>query len=447
MEYGGNEKDKKSNLGAILGTTAIAAGGGALSGLTIGAGIGAIGGPLGAAIGAAIGGIAGLLTTSLAPAFEQAEIAARNMNNEMLKVEQYEGRVQGAQTQVNIFDEQLQLLKQSLDYTTQSVYDQGEKLGISKTRMDELVKATQDGTFTTGMLSGAEIGLSNSLTDLAQKQEHVTKVSAELEEAQKKLLRAQTELAIAQDIEAKNFELAAARIEVAEAQGVYSTEQATAKRIQLYKQSGDEERKNLLQNLTDEQRTKMIEYKAVTDKELGELAKIWQQSSSDVKNALLNGVGTDTQTKFKQEMSEIDKIVREHQNFWRGVGDTLKEIFTFGHSTTWTYNGYEKASKLKAQGYATGTNYVPSDGLAYLHQGEAVIPKKYNQPYQQVDNSRLEEAINQLNQQVAQIGDQVNQGINVKGQFVQKGSDLVATVQKANNKLSNNILSNKVYAR
>ena len=28
---------------------------------------------------------------------------------------------------------------------------------------------------------------------------------------------------------------------------------------------------------------------------------------------------------------------------------------------------------------ATGTNYVPSDQLAYLHQGEAVIPKKFNE--------------------------------------------------------------------
>lgn len=30
------------------------------------------------------------------------------------------------------------------------------------------------------------------------------------------------------------------------------------------------------------------------------------------------------------------------------------------------------------QGLATGTNYVPNDGPYYLHQGEAVVPKKYN---------------------------------------------------------------------
>ena len=96
--------------------------------------------------------------------------------------------------------------------------------------------------------------------------------------------------------------------------------------------------------------------------------------------------------------------------------------------------------------YEQGTNYVPNDGLAYLHQGEAVVPKKYNTPYQQ-DNSGMSNAIDRLAQQVARISEKVEQGIPVKGQFVQRGSDLVATVEKANNRMKNNVLNNRVYAR
>jgi hypothetical protein len=36
------------------------------------------------------------------------------------------------------------------------------------------------------------------------------------------------------------------------------------------------------------------------------------------------------------------------------------------------------SSGPQMQGLATGTNYVPNDGPYYLHQGEAVVPKKYN---------------------------------------------------------------------
>ena len=96
--------------------------------------------------------------------------------------------------------------------------------------------------------------------------------------------------------------------------------------------------------------------------------------------------------------------------------------------------------------YEQGTNYVPNDGLAYLHQGEAVVPKKYNTPYQS-DNTETINAIERLTQQVSQITNKVEQGIPVKGQFVQRGSDLVATVERANNRMKNNVLNNRVYAR
>lgn len=447
LEGGGKSKDKKSDfggkaVGTILGGIGFGIAGTAIAGF-------ATGGPIGFAIGA----IAGLLITSLAPAFEEVEVASKKANNEMQKIEYYEGLVKGAESETNIFKEQLELLQQSLELNTQAVYDQGEKLGISKTRMNELVKATEDGTFSTSMLTGSEVELAGSLTNLAEKQLHVKEVSEKLEEAQKKLLKAQTELSIAQDIEAGNFELAAARIELAEAQGVYSTEDATAKRIQLYKRGGEEERKNLLQNLTPEQRTLMAQYTAATDKELGELSKIWQNSSDDVKKSLLAGVGPETQSQFQQEMNSIDAIIQQHQGFWQGVGDTIKEIFTFGNATTWTYNGQVKydqelqKGKYKVQKYAVGTNYVPSDGLAYLHQGEAVIPAKYNQPYQQGMSNEERAYMQQMMATMRSLDGTMKQGIKVNGEFTQRGSDLVAVVNKTKSQTGSDLLSNVSYAR
>ena len=110
-------------------------------------------------------------------------------------------------------------------------------------------------------------------------------------------------------------------------------------------------------------------------------------------------------------------------------------------------------SILKRKKYANsmdvGTNYVPNDQLAYIHQGEAIIPKKYNKPYTPDDGSSgmLMDAINYLTNQVSQITDNITKGIPIHGQFVQRGADLVATVERASNKVSNGILNNKVYAR
>lgn len=139
----------------------------------------------------------------------------------------------------------------------------------------------------------------------------------------------------------------------------------------------------------------------------------------------------------------FDGIVKTAIETWEKV----KNFFSGkGFRTNEQVNG-DGTKDMSIATYAVGTNYVPSDGLAYLHRGEAVIPAKYNTPYQQSNNSGLEESIRELNNQVARISETVNQGIKVQGQFTQRGTDLVASVEKANSKLGNTILSNKVYAR
>ena len=445
---GGKDKDKKGTALDTLGAIGSGIAGGAVTGGLVGGGI------PGAVIGAVIGGVAGTIQSVLRPALEEAEVAARSLNGELQSVSFNEAQVQVFQEQSDALSEQLNILRQSLDTSTQSVYKQGEELGISKARMNELVQAVQNGTFTTNMLTGSETGLADSLTDLAQKQEHVTNVSKELEEAQKRVLKAQTELAIAQDIEAGNFEMAAARIELAEAQGAYSTEEATDRRIELFKKCAEEERLNLLQDLTPDQKKRMTDLNNLTDTELAKLNTAWQESSEVTRNAILNGLDENTQSEFKRRLNQMNQEIESHKGVWQGVGDTLAEIFSFGHANTWTYNAeakYEdevKKGKIRIQKQAAGTNYVEADGLRYLHQGEAIIPKKYNKPYQPEGMSPEEQAyMSQMIQTMRSLDNAIQQGINVKGEFKQRGNDLVATVEKAKNRNGNQPLNNPVFAR
>ena len=435
-EAGGDDEDKKSNFwGTALGTVSGAIAGGAL-----------IGGPIGAAVGA----VAGLLITSLAPAFEQVEVAAREANNEMQKIEYYEGQVQGYSSQVSELEELQQVLNDTLKQQTENVYAEGEQLGITKTRMDELVTSVQNGTFSTSMLSGAELGLKDSLIQLSEQQAKNQQATEKLEAAKIKLQKAEIDLAIAEDVAAGNFEMAAARIEYAEAASLYTTEEATKKRIQLYKEAGEEEAAALLQDLTPEQRQKMANINEMTEEELASFVETWRKSSDEAKEAFLSGVDQDTQNQFESQMNAIDSIIEEHQGFWQGVGDTLKEIFTFGIADTWTYNGEKKAvAEYKSRvipSAAVGMNYVPNDGLVYLHQGEAVIPKKYNKPYEPTNN--ISQAyLNQMINTMRALDATIQQGIEVRGEFKQRGTDLVATVKRVENRNGNQPLNNSVFAR
>lgn len=97
--------------------------------------------------------------------------------------------------------------------------------------------------------------------------------------------------------------------------------------------------------------------------------------------------------------------------------------------------------------YEQGTNYVPNDGLAYLHQGEAVIPKKYNTPYQQGLSVEEQLYMRQMINTMKSLDNTMKQGIPVSGQFVQRGSDLVAVVNKTKAQTGADLLSNVSYVR
>ena len=418
MGAGGNEEDKKSGLGGkVLGTISGAIAGGF-----------AIGGP----IGMAIGGIAGLLVTSLAPAFEEVEVASRNANNEMQKIEYYEGVVQGASTEVNEFSEILELSNQALESQTDKVYSLGEEYGISQTRLDELVQSVKEGTYNTDMLTGSETNLSGALDQLSWHYTNNADLTDKLTEAKKKLQKAEMDLAIAQDIEAGNFELAAARVEVAYASNVYGIDEATKKMTQIIKEGSAEQRSNILQDMSPELKENWNDYYTTTDEGVNEISKLYDNLKESEREAFLQ----DLDPEIRKMLEERNKVIEEEVN-----KHPLLKLFDIGNDGK--IFGISYIGDIP--GYATGTNYVPNDGLAYLHQGEAVIPKKYNQPYQ--PNSTDQNTIYQMMSVLRSLDDTMKQGISVNGQFVQRGSDLVAVVNKTNSRTGADLLSNVAYAR
>lgn len=471
MENGGDEKDKKSGFaGKAVGTLGGAAGG-ALAGL-------AIGGPIGAAIGAGIGAIAGLITTSLAPAFEQAEVAARKANNEMQKIEYYEGAVKGAQTQVDKFDELLDMSNQTLQAQSDKVYTLGEKYGVSKTQLDTLVQAMKDGNYSSEMAVGLNSELVTALDQLDWHYQNNAGLTDKLTEAKKKLQKAELDLAIANDIEAGNFEMAAARIEYAMAAGLYETDEAAKKMSQIMKETSFTENKELLNNMSPELRAKWEGYAADTEEGKDKLESFFKDISDSERKELLNSNDKDLKQKWFEYATTTEAGKKELAKMYAEMNEEERKAFTQDYSSEaggamgkaidamqqeinsatfdWSHPFKSLGSmftgdwswKAKYASFDVGTNYVPNDGFAMVHKGEAIIPKDENVfakqgkawDGQMAMNSQMMNAITRLEQTIAQ-------GINVKGEFRQRGNDLVATVEKNKNKQSNNVLNNKVYAR
>ena len=478
-QSGGNKEDKQNIGGDVLK--------GAAGGAAIGFGIGQIVPVIGPLVGAAIGAVAGALTTSLAPAFEAVEVAARNANNEMQKIEYYEGTVQGAKTQVDELTELMNMSNDTLQAQSEKVYALGEKYGVSKTYLDSLVQAMKDGNYNSEMAIGLNSDLMTALSQLDWYYQNNESVTNKLTEAKKKLQQEELNLAIAQDISAGNFELATARIEYAMASGLYTTEEAAKKMAAVLKETSYTEGQELLKNVSPELEKKFTDYNEITTDQLRYYADKFHEASTEERTEMLNNFTPEIRNKFLGYLGATEEFKRDYIDYYNEANEEVKRIITdpdvtkemekageknaealrkgLQNATTWDkFRAWwadvlpggktsddiyievgSRSTSLQTASYAVGTNYVPNDGLAYLHQGEAVIPKKYNQPYQ--PNNTNQAYINQMIDTMRALDATIQQGIEVRGEFKQRGTDLVATVKKVENRNGNQPLNNAVFAR
>lgn len=147
----------------------------------------------------------------------------------------------------------------------------------------------------------------------------------------------------------------------------------------------------------------------------GTAFKLLYDKCSGFRN-FINGIGSKIKGVFTSVGNAIKSVftkVRDFvKNIFNGIKDTIVNVFNgvidtikkainkvigMVNKVIGKINGIEIAGKSpnipKIPKLATGTNYVPEDTLAMIHEGEAVVPKKFN-PYANGINNQTIGAMN-----------------------------------------------------
>ena len=151
---------------------------------------------------------------------------------------------------------------------------------------------------------------------------------------------------------------------------------------------------------------------------------------------------------FKNMMNDLGKWFSD---LWGGIKSWWNGLWNKNdvpQPNTPSTDTQAQAMSYNVPSYDVGTNYVPNDQLAMVHKGEAIIPAKYNNPsYMNNSNPQMQQTIAAMNGEISALRTLLSKGIPVSGTFVQRGSDLYATVEKAKNRRGTQPISNAAFAR
>lgn len=428
--------------------------GGAGAGLAIGAKIGSIISPgIGTAVGAALGAVVGAIGGNTIAKMENFFTAAGGSFSN-LKI---------SADDLKWATEQLTIAQDNELKALSNLKTLEEQTGYSG---KELYEAVQNGSLSYDKLNSSQLQVIEAYKSYIKTCED-TKIA----------IQRVTDFKLAQEFE--NAKLSGSYDELvqhmikAKDDGIYTEEELTDRLSQLYAELNAENREVFMNNIPEEMRQGIEEgayqyftgwekfkiessknwekFKTNWGKLWGDVGKVLSNKWEDIKNAASEG--------WRKIVEAITGWVN---SLWNSITETFNNIKTSAEET-WQRvcnffkgKGFKTDSQVDNNGntntsivpkYAKGTNYVPSDGLAYLHQGEAVIPKKYNQSYNQGMSNEERAYMQQIMSTMRSLNDTMQQGINVKGEFRQRGSDLVAVVNKTKSQTGADLLSNVSYAR
>ena len=113
-------------------------------------------------------------------------------------------------------------------------------------------------------------------------------------------------------------------------------------------------------------------------------ANVYKGTSSMANNLSINWgkLWSGMKTSFKSGANAIlSNLERWINNFIGGINDLSSGLRSLGNDVLNFFGinyRFGEIGRISLPRLATGTNYVPEDTLAMLHQGEAVVPKKFN---------------------------------------------------------------------